>query len=110
MKKVEAIIIDGWHKGHVLRMEYCPIIKLLKPKEVVVDYCCDPSMEFPKDPEMIEYKECFRAVDHNIVLYSTKGESRDVYGFFTHEVTNKAYRPDTVLKFGFIGENFERIN
>ena len=109
MKNIEVIIIDGWHKGHTFRMVYAPSVKLLKPKEIVVDYCCDGS-EFPRDPEMIEYKECFRAVDQNIVLYSIKGESRDVYGFFSHEATSMPYRNNTVLKFGFIGENFERIN
>lgn len=111
-RPITAVVIDGFHKGHVVRMEYCPILKLLRPAIVRVDYCCDMS-EFREDESGMEvYKECFRAVDQRVVLYSTTGESMAVFnGFFGFdmEVVNKPWTPRTVLKFGYHNEPIKRI-
>jgi len=83
-------------------MEYHPTLKLLKVKSITVDYRCDPSMEFPDDgPEMLEYKECFRAVDGEIVFYSTSGKSDDVFGLFWWIKTTNPWSPRTTLYFGY---------
>ena len=37
---IQAIVIDGFHKGHVLQMRYHPVIKLLRPTIVMVDTGC----------------------------------------------------------------------
>jgi len=58
--KVKCIILNGCHKGQELFLPYIPIIRL------------------PKNTgEIIEYKECFRAVDKKVVLYSLTGKSKD---------------------------------
>ena len=102
---IQAIVIDGFHKGHVVRMEYYPKLKLLKPKSIRVDYCCDMSESPINDEEMAVYKECFRAVDQKLVLYSTTGKSQDVFSMFPHEVSEKPWISNrTYLKFGYHSE------
>ncbi len=108
MKTIQAIVIDGFHKGHSMRIEYYPTLKLLKPKIIRVDYCCDGEARPETETDFIEYKECFRAVDQKVVLYSTKGESIDVLGFFPHEVTSKRWTEDTTLYFGYHNEPIKR--
>lgn len=75
-KVVQAIVIDGFHKGHVVQLPYHPTIRLLKPRTIMVDTCCDDMEMPPNNEEVIEYKECFRAVDGEVVLYSTTGVIR----------------------------------
>lgn len=100
-KVIQAIVIDGFHKGHVVRMPYYPTIKLLKPTVIMVDTCCDDIEMAPEHPKTIEYKECFRAVDQDIVLYSTTGKSEKVLEWFTPSLTTKYWRPDTILYYGY---------
>lgn len=108
MKTIQAIVLDGFHKGHTMRIEYYPILKLLKPKTVTVDYCCDMS-EYPDDgAEMLVYKECFRSVDQEMVLYSVEGKSIDFMKFFDREVTRKPWHPKTTLYFGYHNEPIRR--
>lgn len=73
---IQAIVIDGFHKGHCVAIRYHPTLKLLKPRTIKVDYCCDNDylIENPTDI-MVEYKECFRGVDGKVVLYSVDGDS-----------------------------------
>jgi hypothetical protein len=100
-KMIQAIVIDGFHKGHVVRMQYHPTLRLLKPTIIMVDTCCD-DMEMPPTPdEIIEYKECFRAVDGEIVLYSTTGASPDIKGFFPAEFSLLPWASNTMLYFGY---------
>lgn len=62
-KMIQAIVLDGFHKGDVVRLPYRPTIKLLKPIVIMVDTCCGGEEMVPDEPSIIEYKECFRAVD-----------------------------------------------
>lgn len=103
---VQVVIIDGFHKVHVLRLPYAPTISLPKPTVVMVDVCCGGEEMAPTPPEELEYKECFRAVDQGMVLYSVKGKSADLFegnGFFgfTPEWTSKPWSPKTVLYYGY---------
>lgn len=108
--KIQAIILDGFHKGHVLRAEYMPVIRLLKPRNISVDYCCDGDITVnDATPSYVEYKECFRGVDKNVVLYSEKGDSRDFTSWFNRiEATNNPWNEYTTLYFGYHNEPIER--
>lgn len=100
-KVIQAIVIDGFHKGHVVRMPYYPTIKLMKPIVVMVDTCCYGDELPPEPAQPIEYKECFRAVDQEIVLYSTTGKSEDLHKWFGVALSDKPWRADTTLYMGF---------
>jgi hypothetical protein len=100
-KMIQAIVIDGFHKGHVVRLPYHPAIKLLKPRVIMVDTCCDGIEVPPDDPQIIEYKECFRAVDREVVLYSTTGASPDIKAFFPAKFSLLPWGSNTTLYFGY---------
>ena len=57
-------------QGHVVRLPYHPMIRLIKPRTIMVDTCCDDMEMLPNDEQIIEYKECFRAVDGEVVLFA----------------------------------------
>ena len=102
---ITAIILDGFHKGHVIHMEYMPTVKIIKPRNLTVDYCCDNDTTVNKPiASYIEYKECFRGVDQNVVLYSEKGDSRDFLSWFNKEVSNTPWNEYTTLYFGYHNE------
>lgn len=100
-KMIQAIVIDGFHKGHVVRLPYQPTIKLLKPMVIMVDTCCVGGEMPPDDPQIVEYKECFQAVDGEVVLYSTTGSSPDIKGFFPAEFSLLPWGSNTTLYFGY---------
>lgn len=107
---ITAIILDGFHKGHVVRMEYMPTLRLIKPRNIQVDYCCDGNT-YVNDPihSELEYKECFRAVDRNIVLYSVKGESIDFLSWFNKtQISESPWNEHTTLYFGYHNEPIRR--
>lgn len=106
---IRAIILDGFHKGHVITMQYMPVVRLIKPRNITVDYCCDGDM-IVNDPikSEVEYKECFRSVDGKVILYSEKGNSQEVFTQSPHEVTNKPWNEFTTLYFGYHNEPIER--
>lgn len=106
--KILAIVIDGFHKGHTMRMEYNPIIKLFRPKVIRVDYCCNMD-EFPTEKGIEEYKACFTAVDKKVVLYSVKGESEKIFDMFPHEVSSRPWTRNTYLKMGYHDEEVIRL-
>ena len=103
--KITAIILDGFHKGHTVRTDYMPTVKLLKPRNLTVDYCCDETTTV-NDPvsSYVEYKECFRGVDKNVVLYSEKGDSSDFLSWFNKEVIDNPWNEYTTLYFGYHNE------
>jgi hypothetical protein len=110
MKTIQAIILDGFHQGHAIRVEYMPTIKLLKPRNLTVDYCCDNEITV-NDPisSYVEYKEVFRAVDGDVVLYSEDGKSHDFIQMFKkREVTSKSWTEYTTIYFGYHSEPIVR--
>lgn len=111
MKIITAIVLDGFHRGHTLRMEYYPILKLLKPKTVTIDYCCDPTMEISEKANIVEYKECFRATDQEVVLFSESGKSMDLLNVFPiHQVSKYPWTQETTLYFGYHNEPILRTD
>ena len=101
---IRAVVIDGFHKGQMVVMEYHPTLKLYKPKTVTVDYCCDFS-EYPSSEEILEYRECFRGVDGKVVLYSQKGDSTAVFDLFEQwKYAFRPWGPMTTLYKGFHNE------
>lgn len=112
---IQAVVIDGFHKGHVLRLPYSPVISLAKPKVVMVDVCCPQYPDSHHDAEILQYKECFRAVDKEMVLYSVDGKSTALFegnGFFgfTPEWTSKPWSPKTVLYYGYHEGLIKRVD
>ena len=106
---IKAIILDGFHKGHTFSMEYMPIVKLLKPRTLIVDYCCDNDTHVDNPiPEEIVYQECFRGVDKDVVLYSEKGKSLDILSMFAWEDSLLPCTPNTTLYFGYHNEPIRR--
>lgn len=109
MKKVISVVLDGFHKGHVVHGHYGPTLRLLKPRSLTVDYCCDKNITVDTPiSEYVEYVECFRAVDTDVVLYSEKGNSTDFLGWFNREVTDTPWNEYTTLYFGYHNEPIER--
>lgn len=108
MEKVECIVIDGFHEGHSIVLPYSQTIRLPKPAVITIDECCGGDELGPKRPEILEYKECFRAVDRKVVLYSVKGESRDVFRMFPRTATSKPWTPKTMLYYNFLGQLVRR--
>lgn len=84
---IQAIVIDGFHKGHTVAMQYHPTLRLLKPRTIKVDYCCDNDIIVDNAiADFIEYKECFRGIDGKVVLYSKNGDSSELLNFVPTKV------------------------
>lgn len=109
-KIIEAIVLDGFHKGHVVRLPYHPTIKLLRPRTIMVDTCCGGDEMVPEPSEILEYKECFRAVDDEVVLYSTTGASLDIKGFFPAEFSLLPWGTNTTLYFDYHDGLLKRVD
>lgn len=108
-KTITAVILDGFHKGHVVRMQYMPTVKLLKPRTLRVDYCCDEGITVDSPiPTDIEYKECFRAVDGDVVFYSESGKSMDFIGWFSWSKARQRWNNFTELYMGYHNEPLRR--
>lgn len=107
-KIITAIVLDGFHQGHVVRMEYSPTLKLLKPKVLRVDYCCGGDEIGLEKDEILEYKECFHGVDRDVVLYSVNGKSLDILGMFPWERSKLPWNYNTTLKMGYHDEPIVR--
>lgn len=76
---VRCVVLDGWHKGHVVVFPgpAPPTIKLHRPK--VVTWCsCNADNEpepFINDPSADEYQLCLRGLDGEVSAYSVNGRS-----------------------------------
>lgn len=103
-KRIQAVILDGFHQGHVVRMDYMPRVRLLKPSITRIDYCCGGDEIGTDRADEIEYMECYRAVDRDIVLYSLSGKSRDIFNLFPWEHGGKPWTLNTTLKMGYHNE------
>lgn len=102
---ITAIVLNGFHEGHVVRTSgYLPVLKLLKPTVTTIDYCCGGDEIDTKGPEELEYKACFHAVDRNVVLYSVEGKSESILSMFPWENTYTKWNAHTTLKMGYHDE------
>ena len=110
MKYITAIVLDGFHKGHTVRMSYYPTLKLLKPRVARIDYCCGGDEIGTEDADIVEYRECFRGVDQDVVLFSEKGKSTDILGMFPWEHTKLPWTHGTTLKMGYHHEPIIRTD
>lgn len=101
---ITAIVLDGFHRGHTVRMDYMPTLKLLKPRVHRMDYCCRGGKEvYLEEDEIIVYNVCFQAIDRKMALYSLKGESQDLMlgNLFGHVFSEKPWSRKTDLYMGF---------
>lgn len=106
-KLITGIVLDGFHIGHTVRMQYSPTLRLLKPKVRRIDYCCGGDEIGIEEDEILEYKACFHGVDREVVLFSVKGESMDFLNLlrvFGIEQSSFAWTRNTILKMGYHDE------
>jgi hypothetical protein len=114
---MRIIIIDGFHKGHVLDW-HKPMreIKLLKPKTITVCDCDDPAFgtppidrngeRFKYDMQEIAYKVAFTSPDGEVALFSTSGKSMDIFNAnFDRAFRDTPWGPNEVLYFGCHDKN-----
>jgi len=76
--KVTAIIINGRHGGFFYpNFEYAPTIKLpiTQESQISMGEKYDKSIRIGDN---IEYKECFRSVDRECVMYSEDGRWHEI--------------------------------
>lgn len=76
--KITAIIINGRHGGFIYpNFEYAPTIKLpiVNENQISIGEKYDNSVRMDDN---IGYKECFRSVDKQCVMYSTNGRWEDI--------------------------------
>lgn len=106
---ITAIVLDGFHSGHVVRTtEYLPVLRLLKPRVTQIDYCCEGAETGTDEPEEIEYKACFHAVDRDVVLYTVNGKSQTILSMFPWESSFLPWTRNTHLKMGYHSEPIVR--
>jgi len=116
MDYMRVIIIDGFHKGHVLDVQKpIPEIKLLKPTTITVCDCDNPSFlppskkegeRFDFEPQEITYRVCFTSVDGNVALFSRTGESTSIFdGSFAQVWNEKPWSQATTLYFNCYDRN-----
>jgi hypothetical protein len=67
----------------------------------MVDTCCDGQEMSPEPDEILEYKECFRATDGRVVLYSTTGMSPDFGSLYPASFSKYPWTSQTTLYFGY---------
>lgn len=101
---MHIVILDGWHRGEVIRLPNPgPTVRLLKPPVITV---CDCNADFapdefgPTDSEMITYHVAFLSVDGDVALYSTNGKSMNFFDRFIHHYQAKPYSRTETLRFG----------
>lgn len=99
---MRIIIIDGYHKGHVIEMPNPhPTIKLPVPKTVTTCDCGPREDVFERDASVKEYKVAFCSIDQKVALYSEDGNGSDFFdGGFASHYSRQPWTPATVLKFG----------
>jgi hypothetical protein len=108
---MKAVIINGFHKGHVVEIKPSQTIKLLKPRTIEID-CCDSSVVSDSVVnEYIEYKVCLAPIGNSeLALFSEKGKPSEFIEEFMKdgsvEATSKPWTRNTVLKFGYHGEEY----
>lgn len=102
---MRIIIIDGFHKGHVIDLPHAALsITLPKPKTITVCSCDDPYEtpgKFDFASSEITYQCAFRAIDGKIALYSRTGDSTAIFDSgFAHVWRDKPWEREETLWFG----------
>lgn len=104
MSAVKCIVINGWHKGHMITLpQALPIIKLPRPKVVTVCDCSDLYGEerFIAVPKIDTYMLAFGAVDGKGAIYTVKGDSEPMFSNRDwHTYSNRSPWKDTPLIVG----------
>lgn len=70
---MRCIILDGYHQGTILNMDFMPMIKLAVPHRITTCNCGDLPEDFDYGPEIKEYKLAAKGYD-DCALYSTSGD------------------------------------
>lgn len=77
---VNCIVLDGWHKGHMIRLPNTPQeIHLLRPRTITIDDCCDGEKvaDIPKGQDT--YILAMGSIDGDTALYSSDGSSKSMW-------------------------------
>lgn len=73
---VKCIVIDGWHKGHMVVLPSAlPRLELPRPAVTTIDDCYEPSEVFKAPAGNDMYTLAFRAIDGKSAIYTVKGNS-----------------------------------
>lgn len=76
---ITCIVLDGWHKGHVVQMpEELQEIVLLRPPVVTIDDCCDGEIVNKVPSNRHHYKLAFTSIDGETALYTKDGSSKAI--------------------------------
>lgn len=79
-KPVMCIVLDGYHKGHMIRLpRVMQEIRLVRPRTITIDDCCDGEKvgDIQKGYEF--YKLAFGSIDGETALYTWNGGSRQLW-------------------------------
>lgn len=100
---IKCIVINGWHKGHVVTLpSILPAIEL--PRPAVITFCdCDPADDeiFEVKPNKNTYLLAFRALDGKSAIYTVKGDSEPmVINRDWHTYSNDKPWKDTPITVG----------
>ena len=73
-KPIKCIVLDGWHKGHVVDLP-SPVhsLELYRPTVVTIDDCCDGDVVAEAPTNRHSYPLAACSVDRSTALYSTDG-------------------------------------
>lgn len=99
---MRIVILNGWHKGHVIDVrDPHPTIKLPIPESVTTCGCRGDLEQFDHAAGFQEYRVAFVSVDRRVAMYSVKGEGNDFMdsGFAAH-YAKEPWRPVIKLTFG----------
>jgi len=73
---VNCIVLDGWHKGHLVTLPEPPhSLSLIRPEVITIDYCCDGEEHRRVPTNKHDYHLAFTSLDRKTALYTTDGSS-----------------------------------
>lgn len=79
-KPVKCIVIDGWHKGHIIVMPNPGReLRLMRPRTITIDDCCDGEAVADIKKGYETYQLAFGSIDQETALYSTDGGSKQFW-------------------------------
>lgn len=76
MDSIKCIVIDGWHKGHmVILPQMLSVLRLHRPAVTTICDCSEFEETFKPAPSIDTYRLAFAAVDGKSAIYTVKGDS-----------------------------------